>query len=223
MQTPEPNSDQDSATDAVQDTASHPQRVLAVLISGRGSNMVAIAEACRTGRLNARIAQVICNNPNAAGIATAESLGLNTVVINHRNYPNRGAFDDAIHAQLGTVNPDWVVLAGFMRILTPELVQHWSGRILNIHPSLLPLYPGLNTHQQAIDAGATEAGASVHVVTPQLDAGPVVAQVRVPILAEDTAQSLAKRVLEQEHELYISALQRCLMLDTKSSAHEVLN
>lgn len=185
--------------------------------------MVAIAEACRTGRLNARIAQVICNNPNAAGIATAKSLGLNTVVINHRNYPDRGAFDAALHAQLGTVNPDWVVLAGFMRILTPELVQHWSGRILNIHPSLLPLYPGLNTHQQAIDAGATEAGASVHVVTPQLDAGPVVAQVRVPILAGDTAQSLAKRVLEQEHELYISALQRCLMLDTKSSTPVVVS
>jgi len=195
---------------------------LAVIFSGRGSNMLAIAEACRSGTLNARIELVICNRPGAPGIAAAQALGLKTRVIDHATFPNRASFDLAMDAQLRLVNPEWIILAGFMRILTAEFVQRWSGRILNIHPSLLPLYPGLDTHQHAIDAGDTEAGASVHVVTPQLDAGPVIAQVRVPIIDGDTKDTLAQRVLEQEHELYIKALQQCLTNDSTSAAQAML-
>lgn len=197
-------------------------RSLAVLISGRGSNMLAIADACSDGTLNASIDLVISNRPNAPGISSAESRGLKTVVIDHTAYPARSDFDNAVHAQLLSINPDWIILAGFMRILTPEFVHQWPDRILNIHPSLLPLYPGLNTHRQALDAGDTEAGASVHVVTPELDAGPVIAQARVPILPGDTEQTLAQRVLREEHDLYIKALQQCLILDTTIDSGAVL-
>lgn len=185
---------------------------LAILISGRGSNMLALANACSDGRLNARVGLVLSNRPDAAGIDSAAKLGLNTAIIDHTTFPSREAFDQAIHAQLLTVKPQWIVLAGFMRILTPEFVNSWSGRILNIHPSLLPLHPGLDTHSRAIEAGDSEAGASVHVVTAELDAGPVISQVKVPILSNDTAESLAKKVLDQEHDLYIKALQICLKL-----------
>ena len=183
---------------------------LAVLLSGRGSNMLAIANACASGRLAARIGLVISNRPDVAGIKAAEQLGLETRVIDHTLFDNRADFDQALHFELANIQPQWIVLAGFMRILTPQFVNQWPGRILNIHPSLLPRHPGLNTHLKAIEAGDNEAGASVHVVTPQLDAGPVISQVRVPILRGDTPDSLAKRVLDQEHELYINALQICL-------------
>lgn len=183
---------------------------LAVLLSGRGSNMLAIANACASGRLAARIGLVISNRPDVAGIKAAEQLGLETRVIDHTLFDNRADFDQALHFELANLQPQWIVLAGFMRILTPQFVNQWPGRILNIHPSLLPRHPGLNTHLKAIEAGDNEAGASVHVVTPQLDAGPVISQVRVPILRGDTPDSLAKRVLDQEHELYINALQICL-------------
>lgn len=183
---------------------------LAILISGRGSNMLALANACLDGRLNARVGLVLSNRPAAAGIDSAAKLGLNTTTIDHTTFSSREAFDQAIHAELLAVKPQWIVLAGFMRILTPEFVNLWSGRILNIHPSLLPRHPGLDTHRRAIEAGDSEAGASVHVVTPELDAGPVISQVKVPILRNDTAESLAKKVLDQEHDLYIKALQICL-------------
>lgn len=184
--------------------------------------MLAIAQACREGRLNARIDLVISNRPDAIGVSAAKKCGLNTIVIDHTDYAERVAFDMAMHEQLYSINPDWIILAGFMRILTPDFVQRWPHRILNIHPSLLPRYPGLHTHRQAIEAGDSEAGASVHVVTPELDAGPVVAQVRVPVLPDDTEQSLAQRVLREEHALYINALQQCLILDTTSADHRVL-
>lgn len=198
------------STMALTDKTNKDIPTLAILISGRGSNMLALANACTQGRLNARIGLVISNRPDAAGIDSAAKLGLNTCVIDHTVFPSRKAFDEALHLELTALQPQWIVLAGFMRILTPEFVNLWQGRILNIHPSLLPLHPGLDTHRRAIDAGDSEAGASVHVVTPELDAGPVITQVRVPISPGDTPESLGKRVLDQEHELYISALQICL-------------
>jgi phosphoribosylglycinamide formyltransferase-1 len=184
--------------------------VLAVLISGRGSNMLALARACADGRIRARIGLVLSNRDDAAGIEAAAKLGLATAVIDHTTFANRQLFDQAVHAKLLLLQPQWIVLAGFMRILTSDFVNHWPGRILNIHPSLLPKHPGLDTHRRAIEAGDTEAGASVHIVTAELDAGPVVSQVRVPVLPGDTPDSLGERVLDQEHELYITALQTCL-------------
>ena len=172
--------------------------------------MLALAEACATGRLEAQIGLVISNRPDAQGIEAAAKLGLGTAVIDHTLFDSRRAFEEALNDKLTAIQPQWIVLAGFMRILTPEFVNQWQGKILNIHPSLLPRHPGLDTHRKAIEAGDTEAGASVHVVTPELDAGPVITQVRVPILRDDTAESLAKRVLNQEHELYINALKICL-------------
>jgi len=186
---------------------------LAVLISGRGTNMVAIAEACRNGQLDAHIGLVISNRPDAKGLLAAQSLDLPTTVIDHTEFDSRESFDDAVDAELKRLRPSWIILAGFMRILSEGFVRRWQGRILNIHPSLLPCYPGLNTHQRAIDAGDTHAGASVHVVTSELDAGPVIAQVRVPIMSDDNSEDLAKRVLSEEHQLYIDALRLCLSKD----------
>jgi len=188
---------------------------LCILISGRGSNMLAIARACETGELHARVELVVSNRGDAAGIGAAHELGIPTAVIEHQAFASREAFDTALNERLEQINPDWIVLAGFMRILGKNFVNRWEGRILNIHPSLLPAYPGLDTHARAIRAGEKEAGASVHVVTPDLDAGPVIDQVRVPILPDDTPQSLAQRVIEKEHTLYINALKRCL----DSTAH----
>ncbi|NND90278.1 MAG: phosphoribosylglycinamide formyltransferase [Granulosicoccus sp.] len=186
------------------------QPTLAILISGRGSNMLAIAKACQTGQLAARVSLVVSNRPEAAGIAAASALGLDTAVIDHTAFDSRRDFDQALHERLLVVRPDWIVLAGFMRILTRSFVERWEGRILNIHPSLLPRYPGLDTHARAIAAGDSHAGASVHIVSPELDAGPVIAQVQVPILPDDTTESLAQRVLKEEHTLYIQALQQCV-------------
>ena len=183
---------------------------LAVLISGRGSNMRAIAEACTDGRLDARVVGVIADRPEAAGLEAATALGLPTAVVDHRAHADRVDFDRALDERLRALAPDRVALAGFMRILGPELVERWRGRMLNIHPSLLPKYPGLDTHARALAAGDTEHGASVHVVTAELDGGPVVAQARVPILPEDTPERLAARVLAEEHALYVTALARSL-------------
>ncbi|MFK7995753.1 MAG: phosphoribosylglycinamide formyltransferase [Granulosicoccus sp.] len=183
---------------------------LAILISGRGSNMLAIARACESGELNAQIALVLSNRRDAAGISAADALGISTDVIEHTAFTSRDDFDSSLRARLELVDPDWIVLAGFMRILGKDFVQRWKGRILNIHPSLLPAYPGLNTHERAIKAGDKEAGASVHLVTPELDAGPVVEQVRVPVLPTDTPETLAQRVIEQEHILYVNALKQCV-------------
>ena len=191
-------------------TTSDSRPTLAILISGRGSNMVAIAKACQSGELNARVALVISNRPDAAGIQAAQDMGIETAVIDHTGFASRQLFDNALHERLSQVQPDWIVLAGFMRILTEDFVNRWQGRMLNIHPSLLPKYPGLDTHARAIAAGDSHAGASVHIVSPELDAGPVVAQVQVAIEADDTAETLARRVLQQEHGLYIKALQLCV-------------
>ena len=186
---------------------------LAILISGRGSNMLALAQACASGEIHADVALVISNRKDAAGIQGAQKLGLEVAVIEHTAYESRVAFDSAITRRLDATKPDWIVLAGFMRILSTSFVKRWEGRILNIHPSLLPKYPGLNTHARAIEAGDREAGASVHLVTPELDAGPVISQVTVPILPDDTSDTLAKRVIKQEHRLYIEALKQCVNID----------
>jgi len=175
---------------------------LAVLISGRGSNLQAFIDACDNGKLEAQIAVVISNNPAAAGLQRAACAGIATRCIDHRNYASREAFDQSLVDELCAHSVDLVVLAGFMRILTPVLIKPFIGRLLNVHPSLLPRYPGLKTHQRALDANDAEAGATVHFVTQELDGGPPVLQARVPILPGDTAAGLAVRVAEQEHVIY---------------------
>lgn len=175
---------------------------IVILISGRGSNMQAVVRAARHEQWPARIAAVISNRTDAAGLAFAAEAGIATAVVASHDYPNRAEFDAALQAAIDRYEPDLVVLAGFLRILTAGFVDHYAGRILNIHPSLLPRFPGLATHQQALDAGVTEHGATVHVVTAELDHGPMLAQVKVPVLPDDTSATLAARVLEQEHLLY---------------------
>ncbi|MEZ5571965.1 MAG: phosphoribosylglycinamide formyltransferase [Halioglobus sp.] len=175
---------------------------LAVLISGRGSNLQAFIDACERGVLASRISIVISNNPQADGLQRAEHAGIATRCINHRDYPTREAFDAALVDELRAHCVDLVILAGFMRILTPVLIEPYLGRLLNIHPSLLPKYPGLNTHQRALDAGDPEAGATVHFVTRELDGGPPILQASEAVMAGDTADSLAARIARLEHEIY---------------------
>ncbi|WP_347266525.1 phosphoribosylglycinamide formyltransferase [Paracoccus sp. (in: a-proteobacteria)] len=187
---------------------------VAILISGGGSNMVRLVESM-TGDHPARPVIVGSNDPQAAGLARASALGVPTFAVDHRAYKgDRAAFETALLEPLLAAQPDILCLAGFMRILTPGFVRAFAGRMLNIHPSLLPKYPGLNTHQRAIDAGDAEAGATVHLVTPELDAGPILGQARVPVLPGDTADSLAARVLVQEHRLYPEVLRRFARGDT---------
>ena len=175
---------------------------LVVLISGSGSNLQAIIDQCANKNINASICRVISNKANVKGLARAEAAGIATQVIDHTQYADREGFDAALIEVIDQCKPDLVVLAGFMRILTEGFVTHFKGRLINIHPSLLPKYQGLNTHQQAIDAGDTEAGASVHFVTEELDGGPVIAQAKVAVEANDTAETLAKRVLTVEHGIF---------------------
>ncbi len=177
---------------------------IVILISGRGSNMQAIVEAAIPG---AHIAAVIANRPDAAGLAWAAERGIATVALDHKQYTSREAFDTELAARIDSFQPDLVVLAGFMRILTPAFTQHYAGRMFNIHPSLLPAFPGLHTHQRAIDAGCKLAGCTVHFVTAELDHGPIVFQAAVPVLDDDTETSLAQRVLAEEHRLYPAAVQ----------------
>lgn len=181
--------------------AGHTPR-LVILISGSGSNMLAIAEAVRAGQIEAEIAGIICNRPHAAGVQKARDLGLPTLVIDHKEYSSREAFDAELRQQIDDCEPDLVILAGFMRILTPDFVQHYEGRLLNIHPSLLPKYQGLNTHQRALDAGDSQHGVTVHFVTAELDDGPNIIQAMVPVQADDNAASLQQRVHGQEHIIY---------------------
>lgn len=183
------------------------QARLAILISGRGSNMQAFIEACASGELDAQISVVISNNTDAAGLERAAQAGIATCCIDHRAFPSREAFDQALVDQLQARRADLVILAGFMRILTPVFIKPFAGRLLNIHPSLLPKYPGLHTHQRALDAGDTEAGVTVHFVTPELDGGPPIVQARVPIVTGDNAQTLAARVIVEEHVIYPLAAQ----------------
>lgn len=180
---------------------------LAVLISGAGSNMLAIAAACRSGQIEADIAIVISDVPTAAGIARAQAQGIPTSVVDRSalrsaGKPDRGAFENALAGAIDASGAEIVILAGFMQILSPDFVARYSGRMLNIHPSLLPRYKGLDTHQRVLQAGDGEHGASVHFVTADLDGGPVIAQAVVPVLAGDSVASLSARVHDREHILY---------------------
>jgi phosphoribosylglycinamide formyltransferase-1 len=175
---------------------------IAILISGRGSNMQSFIDGCTNGEVDADIVLVISNNPDAAGLKKAEHAGIATYCIDHRTFDSREAFDASLAAKVKESDPDVVILAGFMRILTPAFIHPFAGRLLNIHPSLLPKYPGLHTHQRALDAGDTVAGVTVHFVTEELDGGPPVIQARVSILEEDDANSLAARVIREEHVIY---------------------
>ncbi|WP_288379896.1 phosphoribosylglycinamide formyltransferase [uncultured Massilia sp.] len=179
---------------------------IVILISGRGSNMEAVVRAAESQQWPASIAAVISNKPEAKGLEFARARGIPTAVVANKEYASRAEFDAALQEAIDRFEPDLVVLAGFMRILTAPFVQHYEGRMLNIHPSLLPLFPGLGTHQQALDAGEQEHGATVHFVTAELDHGPVVAQARVPVLPGDTEDTLSARVLAEEHKLYPHAV-----------------
>lgn len=176
-------------------------RVVA-LISGRGSNLQALIDAAQRGGLPARLVAVISNRPEAAGLERAQHAGIETTAIDHTKFPDRDSFDRALRETIDRFEPHLVVLAGFMRILGADIVDHYAGRMLNIHPSLLPRYRGLDTHQRALDAGDTVHGCSVHFVTNELDGGPVIVQAQVPVIDGDNADTLADRVLTQEHVIY---------------------
>lgn len=180
----------------------------AVLISGGGSNLQALIDACREPSFPAEIALALSNNAQAYGLERAARAGIPTQVISHKDYPSREAFDAALHGALTENGVEIVCLAGFMRLLTPGFVEKWRGSMLNIHPSLLPAYKGLHTHRRVLEAGEKESGCTVHFVTPELDAGPVILQARVPVLPGDTEKTLAARVLEREHVIYPEALRR---------------
>ena len=181
-------------------------RRIVVLLSGRGSNFQSLLNASLTGELSGSIDLVISNRPQAGGLAIANNANIDTALIDHQAYATRDAFDADLAGVIDSVTPDLIVLAGFMRILTQNFVSQFAGRILNIHPSLLPLYPGLNTHQRALDNGDTHAGATVHYVTGELDGGPSVIQAKVPIESGDTKDRLADRILQVEHQIYPQAV-----------------
>jgi len=181
-------------------------RSIVILISGRGSNMEAIVRAAQAEKWPVSIAAVISNRTDSAGLEFARRHGIATAVVANKDYPTREQFDTALRAAIDVFAPDLVVLAGFMRILTTPFVEHYAGRMLNIHPSLLPSFPGLATHRQALAAGVRLHGATVHFVTPDLDHGPIVAQVAVPVRDADSEETLAERVLEQEHLIYPRAV-----------------
>ena len=187
---------------------------IVILISGGGSNMAAIAKAARQRRWDerygARVAAVISNQADAQGLAIAREQGIATAALDHKAFASREAFDAALMTEIDRHGPSLVLLAGFMRILTPGFVAHYDGRLINIHPSLLPAFPGLHTHQRAIDMGCKFAGATVHRVTAELDHGEILDQAVVPVLPGDTAQTLAERVLSQEHLMYPRAVEKLL-------------
>ncbi len=191
-----------------------PLRNIVVLISGTGSNLQSLIQAAQQEQwalhLNARIAAVISNRSDAPGLALAREAALACEVVDHTQYPSRDAFDAALMARIDAHQPALVLLAGFMRILTPEFVRHYEGRLINIHPSLLPAFTGLHTHRRALEAGCKIAGATVHQVTAELDHGPILAQAAVPVLADDTPQTLAARVLAVEHQIYPQAVRAWL-------------
>jgi phosphoribosylglycinamide formyltransferase-1 len=182
------------------------RRRVAVLISGRGSNMASLIEAAHDPAYPADIVLVVSNRPDAGGLARARAAGIATAVVDHKRHPDRESFDAALDQTLREHAIEIVCLAGFMRILTPGFVEAWAGRMLNIHPSLLPEFKGTDTHARALAAGVARHGCTVHFVTPELDSGPIVAQAEVPVLPGDTAETLAARVLAQEHLLYPRAL-----------------
>lgn len=180
---------------------------IAVLISGRGSNMIALMEACSQPDFPAEIVLVLSNRPDAAGLETAKQAGIPTLCIDHKNFgKDRETHERAVDEAVRASGAELICLAGYMRVLTPWLVQQWANRMLNIHPSLLPAFPGLHTHEAALKAGAKEHGCTIHLVTDGVDEGPILAQARVPVLEGDTADTLAAHVLEQEHKLYPATL-----------------
>jgi phosphoribosylglycinamide formyltransferase-1 len=186
--------------------SAHAALPLAILISGRGSNMLAIAQACAQGRIDARVNHVICDQPDAAGIARARELGLATSVVERAAFADTSAFESALLRALDAQAHEIVALAGFMRVLSPQFVARYAGRMLNIHPSLLPLYRGLHTHRRVLAARETQHGASVHFVTAELDGGPVVLQSRLAVAPADTELTLSARVQATEHIIYPQAL-----------------
>lgn len=179
---------------------------IVILISGRGSNMRAIAQACALEGWNARVAAVVSNRPEAEGLDFARERGIPTAVVDHREFSGREAFDGALAAAIDAHEPDLLLLGGFMRVLTPGFVGRYEGRMINVHPSLLPAFPGLHTHRRAIEEGCKVTGCTVHFVTQELDHGPIIAQATVPILPGDTEETLAARVLAREHLLYPRAV-----------------
>ncbi|AWI88859.1 phosphoribosylglycinamide formyltransferase [Methylobacterium sp. DM1] len=187
-------------------SASTRKKRVAILISGRGSNMVSLIEAARAPDYPAEIVLVLSNRPDAAGLDRARAAGIPARAIDHKAYPNRAHFDAALQAELEGAGIELIVLAGFMRILTDAFVEAWGGRMINIHPSLLPLFKGTHTHERALEAGVRLHGCTVHYVVPELDAGPIVAQAAVPVLPDDDADTLSARVIVQEHRLYPAAL-----------------
>ena len=183
-----------------------PRKRVAVLISGRGSNMAKLVEAAKAPDYPAEIVLVGSNRPEAEGLAIAAQNGIPTFALSHKAFPDRESFDRAVHERLVAARIDIVALAGFMRVLSPWFCRQWQGRLLNIHPSLLPKYKGVDTHRRALEAGEAEHGCTVHFVTPELDDGPAVMQAKVPVLEEDTPETLAARVLREEHRIYPLAL-----------------
>jgi phosphoribosylglycinamide formyltransferase 1 len=182
---------------------------VAVLISGRGSNMASLIEAAQAPDYPAEIALVVSNRPDAAGLALATKAGVPTALVDHTRFgKDREAFERALQAALDEHRIELICLAGFMRLFTPWFVERWSGRMLNIHPALLPAFKGLNTHERALAAGVKTHGATVHLVVPDMDSGPIIAQAEVPVLADDTPDTLAARVLAVEHRIYPEALRR---------------
>ncbi|MBT9487435.1 MAG: phosphoribosylglycinamide formyltransferase [Rubrivivax sp.] len=179
---------------------------IVILISGRGSNLEALLRRCADEAWPARVVAVLSNKADAAGLAVATAAGIPTAVVDHRQHADRGAFDTALAEAIDAFSPDLVLLSGFMRILGDAFVQRYAGRMLNVHPSLLPAFTGLHTHRRALEAGCQVAGATVHFVTPALDHGPIVAQAVVPVQAGDSPESLAARVLAAEHVLYPTAV-----------------
>ncbi|MEX0446757.1 phosphoribosylglycinamide formyltransferase [Xenorhabdus sp. SGI246] len=175
---------------------------IVVLISGNGSNLQSIIDACQQNRINGRVCAVFSNNANAYGLQRAECAGIPTHYLNPKEYSNRTDYDFALLTALDRYQPDLVVLAGYMRILSPGFVQHYRGRLINIHPSLLPKYPGLHTHRKAIENGDQEHGTSVHFVTEELDGGPIILQAKVPIFTGDQEEDVIRRVQTQEHNIY---------------------
>ena len=179
---------------------------LVILISGRGSNMTAILDAVRDGKIAGEVTSIISSRPEAAGLAIASNRGIATTAIDHRAYPDRATFEHALMEAIDAHAPDLIVLAGFMRILSGEFVDRYAGRMMNIHPSLLPSYPGLDTHSRALADGVRIHGCTVHFVTDDVDHGPIVAQAAVPVRGDDDAKALAARVLEAEHRMLVAAV-----------------
>lgn len=190
-------------TDSTQSSAS---KRLVILVSGGGSNLQSLIDGCLNGDINATVSAVISNNPDAGGLERAAKASIPNVAIDHRAFESREAFDLALSELIDSFSPDLVILAGFMRILTPGFVDHFLGRMMNIHPSLLPAYPGLHTHRRAIEAGDKKAGATVHFVTPELDGGPSIVQAQVDIESSDDQATLASKVLAFEHKIYPEAV-----------------